>query len=60
VPKYVAYPFLLERHCKELIAASQSADSVKCHAAILLTGGISFLLQFKQISRGMPISAISQ
>jgi hypothetical protein len=35
---------------------SQSADSGNWLAAILLIVGISFLLEFKQISSSMPIS----
>jgi hypothetical protein len=41
-------------------SVSQSAYSRHCLAAILLMAGISFLLQFEQISSGIPISAISQ
>jgi hypothetical protein len=41
-------------------AGSQSADGRNGLAAILLIAGMSFPLQFEQISSGMPISAISQ
>jgi hypothetical protein len=46
--------------CKYLIAVSQSADGRNRLAAIVSIVGISLPLQFKQISGGTPISAISQ
>jgi hypothetical protein len=42
------------------IQGRQSADSQSRLAAIEPTAGISLLLHLKQISSGMPISAVSQ
>jgi hypothetical protein len=42
------------------VSTSQPADSGNRLAAIVSTAGISLPLQFKRISSGKPISAISQ
>jgi hypothetical protein len=55
----VAYPFQWGTCCKQLIAASQSADSENWLATFLLIAGISVLLPFEQINSGVQISAIS-
>jgi hypothetical protein len=56
----VAYPFQWGSRCKELIAGSQPADSGKRLAAIEPIVGLSLPQQFKRISSGMLISAISK
>jgi hypothetical protein len=56
----VAYPIQWGARCKKLIALSQSADSGNGLAAIDELAGIGLPLQLKQISSGMPKSAISQ
>jgi hypothetical protein len=54
-PKYVPYPYQWDAKCKKLTTGSQKADSGNRLDAIELIAGISLLLQFKQITSGIPL-----